>query len=425
MRSGPASPASSAARSACAAWSRAAIASAWRRSSVAGLGQRDGPRAAGTVDQPLADDPLQHRDLLADRRLRVAELARGAAERALLGDRLQGDQVTQLEPEPVSVALSGSIMETTDYTICANRYGRHTCVAWQMIVFLTILLLAGVVSVMGPIPTTTTTTTGGAGGPATQVQRDACAEGLRLGRSAIVYVVWGSTYLGIDLAVRTIPPFLMAAMRFLIAGGLLYAWAIRRGDRATGRRARHWLSAFLIAAPMLAVGNAAVGWAEQTLDTGTASLIIASVPLWMALLDRIFYAQRLARVVVLGLVVGFAGVGLLVAPGGPAAAGAARRSCSSSARSRGRSARSTRGGAAAAAAARRRGDADARRRPDPRPSSPPRAASSPGVHPAEISLESWLGLAYLVVAGSLVALHRVHVAAPRWRRPRSSAPTRT
>jgi drug/metabolite transporter (DMT)-like permease len=133
---------------------------------------------------------------------------------------------------------------------------------------------------------------------------------------AIVYVVWGSTYLGIDLAVRTIPPFLMAAIRFLIAGALLYAWAVRRGDRADRPTARQWLSALLVAAPMLAVGNAAVGWAEQTLDTGTASLIIASVPLWMALLDRVFYGQRLARVVVSGLVVGFAGVGLLVAPGG-------------------------------------------------------------------------------------------------------------
>jgi drug/metabolite transporter (DMT)-like permease len=133
---------------------------------------------------------------------------------------------------------------------------------------------------------------------------------------AITYVVWGSTYLGIDLAIRTIPPFLMAATRFLIAGGLLYAWAVRRGDRADRPTARQWLSAFLIAAPMLAVGNAAVGWAEQTIDTGTASLIIASVPLWMALLDRVLYGQRLARVVVTGLVVGFAGVGLLVAPGG-------------------------------------------------------------------------------------------------------------
>ena len=95
---------------------------------------------------------------------------------------------------------------------------------------------------------------------------------------ATVYVVWGSTYLGIDLAIRTIPPFLMAATRFLIAGALLYAWAIRRGDTSDRPTARHWLSAFLIATPMLAIGNAAVGWAEKTIDTGTASLIIASVP---------------------------------------------------------------------------------------------------------------------------------------------------
>ena len=67
---------------------------------LARLGQRDGPRAARAVDQLLADDPLEHRDLLADRRLRVAELLGGAAERALLGDRLQGDQMAELEPEP-------------------------------------------------------------------------------------------------------------------------------------------------------------------------------------------------------------------------------------------------------------------------------------------------------------------------------------
>lgn len=133
---------------------------------------------------------------------------------------------------------------------------------------------------------------------------------------AIVYVVWGSTYLGIELAVRTIPPFLMASVRFLVAGGLLYAWAIRRGDRSDRPTARHWLSAALIALPMLAIGNAAVGWAEVTVDTGLASLIIASVPLWLALLDRVFYGTRVARIVVVGLVVGFAGVAMLVAPGG-------------------------------------------------------------------------------------------------------------
>jgi drug/metabolite transporter (DMT)-like permease len=132
---------------------------------------------------------------------------------------------------------------------------------------------------------------------------------------ATVYVVWGSTYLGIDLAIRTIPPFLMAAVRFLVAGGLLYAWAIRRGDRSDRPTARQWLTAFVIGTPMLAVGNAAVGWAEETVDTGTASLIIASVPLWMALVDRVAYGQRLARSGIAGLAVGFAAVGLLVGPG--------------------------------------------------------------------------------------------------------------
>jgi drug/metabolite transporter (DMT)-like permease len=218
---------------------------------------------------------------------------------------------------------------------------------------------------------------------------------------AVVYVVWGSTYLGIDLAVRTIPPFLMAAVRFLIAGGLLYAWAVSRGDRSDRPTARQWLSAFLIAAPMLAVGNAAVGWAEQTLDTGTASLIVASVPLWMALLDRALYGQRLARAVVLGLLVGFVGVGLLVAPAGGGVKPAAIVLVFSS-------------------AAWAIGSLYSRRAPQPgRPLVAVGMQMLAGgiilsvvsavsgelsrVHPEQVSLESWLGLAYLIVAGSLVA----------------------
>jgi drug/metabolite transporter (DMT)-like permease len=219
---------------------------------------------------------------------------------------------------------------------------------------------------------------------------------------AVVYVVWGSTYLGIDLAVRTIPPFLMAAARFLVAGGLLYVWAIRRGDRGDRPTARHWVSAFLIAAPMLAVGNAAVGWAEQTLDTGTASLIIASVPLWMALLDRVFYAQRLARAIVLGLVIGFAGVGLLVAPGGAGGAGSRAAFV-----------------LVFSSLAWATGSLYSRRSPQPhRPLVSAAMQMLAGglmltvvaavsgelgrVHPSAISLESWLGLAYLVAAGSLL-----------------------
>jgi drug/metabolite transporter (DMT)-like permease len=219
---------------------------------------------------------------------------------------------------------------------------------------------------------------------------------------AVVYVVWGSTYLGIDLAVRTIPPFLMASVRFLIAGALLYVWAIRRGDRTDRPTARHWLSAFLIAAPMLAVGNAAVGWAEQTLDTGTASLIIASVPLWMALLDRVFYAQRLARAIVLGLVIGFAGVGLLVAPGGAGCAGSGAAFVlvfSSLAWAIGslysRQAQLPQRPLVAAAMQMLAGGLML---------TVVGAVSGElgRVHPEAISLESWLGLAYLIVAGSLL-----------------------
>lgn len=217
-----------------------------------------------------------------------------------------------------------------------------------------------------------------------------------------VYVIWGSTYLGIDYAVRTIPPYLMAAGRFLLAGSLLYAWAIRRGDRGDRPTARHWLSAFLVAAPMLAVGNASVGWAEQTLDTGTASLIIASVPLWMAVLDRLVYGQRLSRGVVAGLVVGFAGVGMLVAPGGADGAGSKAAFVL------------VLGSLAWAIGSLYSKHAPLPRRPLVGVAMQMLAGGlmlvvvgvSAGelgrVHPEAISLESWLGLAYLVAVGSLL-----------------------
>ncbi len=254
---------------------------------------------------------------------------------------------------------------------------------------------------------TTTTATGEAGGPATacgssRVTGPGASRARIWAALAIVYVVWGSTYLGIDLAVRTIPPFLMAAARFLVAGGLLYAWAIRHGDRDDRPTPRHWLSAFVIAGPMLAFGNASVGWAEQKLDTGLTSLIIASVPLWMAVLDRIFCAQRLARGIVIGLVVGFGGVGLLVAPGGAEGAG-------------------SREAFVLVAASLAWAISSLYSRNAPLPRRPLVGAAMEmlagglmltvigaaggelgRVHPEAISLESWLGLAYLVTAGSLL-----------------------
>ena len=131
-----------------------------------------------------------------------------------------------------------------------------------------------------------------------------------------VYVIWGSTYLAIAVAIRTLPPLLMAAIRFLIAGGLLYAFAIRRGDRGGDRpTGRQWLGALVIGGLLLLGGNGGVVWAEQHVPSGIAALLIALVPLWMALVDRLVNGQRLARQAIVGLVVGFGGLVLLV--GGP------------------------------------------------------------------------------------------------------------
>jgi drug/metabolite transporter (DMT)-like permease len=132
----------------------------------------------------------------------------------------------------------------------------------------------------------------------------------------VVYVVWGSTYLGLLLAIRTIPVFLMSSVRFLVAGALLYAWSIRRGDRVGDRpRGRQWLAAAVLGALLFLVGNTGVAWAEQRVASGTSSLVIATMPLWMALFDRVGYGQRLSRQAVVGLLLGFAGAALLAGPG--------------------------------------------------------------------------------------------------------------
>lgn len=132
-----------------------------------------------------------------------------------------------------------------------------------------------------------------------------------------VYLIWGSTYLGIEVASRTFPPLLMLSARFLLAGGLLYAWSIRRGERLADRPGwRQWRAAAIVGAGLLVFGNGGVGLAEQSVDTGTVALIVASMPLWLALLNRVFNGVRLAPVAVVGLVVGFAGVALLVAKQG-------------------------------------------------------------------------------------------------------------
>jgi drug/metabolite transporter (DMT)-like permease len=129
-----------------------------------------------------------------------------------------------------------------------------------------------------------------------------------------VYVVWGSTYLAIMVAIRTLPPLLMSSIRYLVAGAVLYAFAARRG--AARPSLRHWRSAVVAGAALLLVGNGGVAWSEQRIDSGVAALLIATVPLWIALFDRIFAGQRLAPSGLLGLAVGLGGVVLLVGPVG-------------------------------------------------------------------------------------------------------------
>jgi drug/metabolite transporter (DMT)-like permease len=129
---------------------------------------------------------------------------------------------------------------------------------------------------------------------------------------AAIYVIWGSTYLGMELAIETLPPFLMASVRFLVAGAVLYA-IFRPREKPT---LRHWLSATIIGAFLLLGGNAVVGFAQTRIDSGVAALIVATIPLWFAVLDYVYTRRRLVPQALLGLVVGFAGIALLIRPGG-------------------------------------------------------------------------------------------------------------
>ncbi|MGE3180443.1 MAG: EamA family transporter [Phycisphaerae bacterium] len=127
---------------------------------------------------------------------------------------------------------------------------------------------------------------------------------------ALVYVVWGSTYLAIKFAIETLPPFLMAAMRFLAAGAVLYA-LVRRGGAAP--TLKQWGNAAIVGGLLLLGGNGLVCWAEQSVPSGLAALLIATVPLWMVGLDSaLFRAPRPSGRVVLGIVVGLVGVAVLL-----------------------------------------------------------------------------------------------------------------
>ncbi len=126
-----------------------------------------------------------------------------------------------------------------------------------------------------------------------------------------LYIVWGSTYLAIRFAVETIPPFLMAGTRFLISGLILFVWRRLAGDPLP--TLRQWRSALIIGLLLLLGGNGVVSWAEQHVASGIAALMVASIPLWMVLIDAVRPGgKRPDWKVLLGVLVGFGGIALLV-----------------------------------------------------------------------------------------------------------------
>lgn len=131
---------------------------------------------------------------------------------------------------------------------------------------------------------------------------------------AAVYIIWGSTYLAIKFAIETLPPFLMAGVRFLIAGTVMIGWARWRGaEWPTRAQAR---GAAVVGLLLLAGANGGLTWAEQFVPTGIASLVIATVPMWVTLLTWVQPGGRRPRgTVLVGVGLGLLGLLLLVGPG--------------------------------------------------------------------------------------------------------------
>jgi drug/metabolite transporter (DMT)-like permease len=132
-----------------------------------------------------------------------------------------------------------------------------------------------------------------------------------------IYVVWGSTFMAVTIAVRDLPPLLSMGIRHLAAGAILLAWALPRGDREGDRiGGRELRAAFVFGGALFLVGHGGLAWAQQTVPSGVAALLIGSIPLWMALLDRVVFGKRLHLSAYVGLVGGFLGLAFLLDPFG-------------------------------------------------------------------------------------------------------------
>ena len=129
----------------------------------------------------------------------------------------------------------------------------------------------------------------------------------------MVCLIWGTTYLAIRISLETIPPLLMAAIRWIVAGGLLILLLLLRGERLPARR--EWPSLAVLGVLLLGFGNGAVVWAEQTVPSGLTAVLVATSPFWMVGIDALMPAgERFTARRTLGLVIGFCGIVMLVWP---------------------------------------------------------------------------------------------------------------
>ena len=221
----------------------------------------------------------------------------------------------------------------------------------------------------------------------------------------IIYFVWGSTYFAIRVGVHEVPPFLLAAMRFLVAGVVLYGWMLARGERSPA--GRQWISAFTLALLIFVLDYGLVFWAEQRVPSGVTAVVMATIPVFMSLSEIVFLrTQKLTVRLALALLIGIAGVAVLMSRslnlgGAPidragavalivgsmswsAAAALMRKLPLPPSKLMSSGAQMLAGGVLLALTAVARGELR-------------------DFHPSAVSTGAWLSLLYLIVAGSIVA----------------------
>ncbi len=222
---------------------------------------------------------------------------------------------------------------------------------------------------------------------------------------AIIYFVWGSTFLAIRIGVHEVPPFLLAAIRFSIAGLVLYLWSIARGERSP--TAREWKSISLIAVLIFVVDYGLLFWAEQRVPSGMAAVVVAIIPAFMTISEIVFLkTQKLTVRLAVSLLIGLAGVAILM----------------SRSLNLGGAPIDMPGAIALIVASIGWSIASALMRKIPLPSSKVMSSAAQmlaggiflaitsaalgefhNFHPANVSREAWLSLIYLIIFGSIIA----------------------